>query len=528
MRIHTQVDKQTIYHAADMIRSHVKLAANPTQLEFYLFTLNDKIKPWQGIKDTLIREGITNKIELINVKDAKTRSIGHAQAINEMLKSLDTTKINIVCDSDTLMVMPKWDNLILYCIEKKNIGTLGTPYEDIGGITSGTGKLQTYKGLPNVIWMLLSPGYKWEKIDMLPDKLERTPLSELEASINGLKKGWVLFKDVGWRIPRFIYNNEIPYITLDHVKSTSEKSVALKNIGWDYHEEYQINDMPFLLHHRGSSIHPWRKNKKSIKFYDTSWSYIEGIKDKEHDWENDLEIKGNLITAVEKNVREEIEFKENNFLDKNFVIATAMPRCASLYIANLLSECGIKCTHLNSFNFDRCGFGDDITGDSSWYAVHYLNKMSTDIPIIHQLRNPLDAISSFVSYDTAGKSETGSYLFNTMQSKKWVEEFAPDFDFDLEPIERAALAWINWNNKIESHNPILKYKIEDITFDVIENIGRIVGVQTTNKKYDYAIKKIKKKIQKDKKNKRILTEKDFSDKIWSMLKDVSKKYDYNI
>jgi hypothetical protein len=79
--------------------------------------------------------------------------------------------------------------------------------------------------------------------------------------------------DVGWKMPGFLAQYNIPYKVLKQVKPTSEEASAIKT-GNDYHEEYQLDGTPFLGHQRGSHKHPFRGNEISESFYNACDSYI--------------------------------------------------------------------------------------------------------------------------------------------------------------------------------------------------------------------------------------------------------------
>lgn len=491
MRVHTQVDRITIHHAGQLIRSMVKLAKDPDEIEFFLYSLNNT--DWTVI-DALRSEGIENKIEKITVPHAKKRSIGHGQALNTMLQGMDTSVTNIVADSDAFIVMPRWDSLVKHLIEK-GVKTMGTPYEDIGGFSAGSGRRQTYKGLPNVIWMLLAPGVPWTELDMLPDKKKETALDGPNAIINGLDKGQILFRDVGWRIPTFLYQHQVPYITFKHVKPTHSDTVALKGLDWDYHEEYQLDGIPFCVHHRGASKHPFRKSGKSNAFYDRVWEFVNEVKPVKYRWSSTFkDVKHKTITVEtpvqiineehkpptplevpeeEKTIIKGVWFPEVKTTN-NFIIAAAMPRSATQYMSKVLNQVGLHCGHERFFNTIKCGFECNNVGDSSGWACHYIQdvEMGT-IPIWHMVRHPAKVIAEWVALDTSFGSKTGTHIFGTDQGIKWLEMYA-GFDYSsMDPWERATKAWIEWNEKIENSGKIVsRFNIEKLDASIIESISK--------------------------------------------------------
>src|SRR5260370_27487074 len=68
-------------------------------------------------------------------------SWGHAQAIERAIQSIVPGEINIIADSDVVLLMKNWDKpLVEAMIEKKSYGIVGTRLEDIGG--GGAGGIQ--------------------------------------------------------------------------------------------------------------------------------------------------------------------------------------------------------------------------------------------------------------------------------------------------------------------------------------------------------------------------------------------------
>src|SRR5260370_22849766 len=73
-------------------------------------------------------------------------SWGHAQAIERAIQSIVPGEINIIADSDVVLLMKNWDKpLVEAMIEKKSYGIVGTRLEDIGGVESRDIKKKTKK-----------------------------------------------------------------------------------------------------------------------------------------------------------------------------------------------------------------------------------------------------------------------------------------------------------------------------------------------------------------------------------------------
>jgi hypothetical protein len=93
------------------------------------------------------------------------------------------------------------------------------------------------------------------------------------SDIYGLPLGFELVRDTGWQIPMFIKENKLSYQVLDLVKPTENRSRVLSNLN-PYHDEFHLNDEPFLVHQRGSMTHLFRRDKLSKDFYDSVDKYL--------------------------------------------------------------------------------------------------------------------------------------------------------------------------------------------------------------------------------------------------------------
>jgi hypothetical protein len=376
---------------------------------------------------------------------------------------------------------------------------------------------------------------------MMPQKKKQTSLTAADAVINGLPEGWVLFRDVGWRIPTFLHRESIPFITFEHVKPTTAYAKALAAVDWDYHEEYQINHTPMVVHHRGASLHAYRKSPRSNAFYDAAWNYINDVEKTRHTWSKIASGKPEVIST--RGVKpKKIEVRTPNPPKKpkrttnyvkastnhNFIIASALPLGANDYIAEILRHCGVSCGIDEHFNMSQCGFNESETGDSSWAVTHYLKKVPKDIPIFQLVRDPNFLIPSFIALDTIRESKTGSYVFNTQESKEWIKKYAKGFDFSEKHEERACKAWVNWNLLIEkSKRVVSRINVEDICYEDIALIGEYANIDISRQAYDVAVRKAKFNSTR-RSNQKPLSSTNVSEKTWNSLIELANEYGYKI
>lgn len=261
INVHVTLNNFTFQYFEYMRQNYLNTATKHT-IQFYCYCLdNESYEKCSSFS-------IANKVK------SGSGTTGHCNGIKASLSNFKNTEVNsidIIADSDTVMLVNSWDVITENIL--KEVGIFGTSYEKIGGYSSGSSDVQTYKNLPNATWIAMSKKYDFSKIDMTPDKGNHLLISNNElAELYQLPVGYKLLKDSGWQIPSYLKDNNIPYKTLSHEKPT-ENAKILKT-GKNYHEEYQLDDKPFLAHQRGSLSKEFRKHELSKSFYDTLDQYF--------------------------------------------------------------------------------------------------------------------------------------------------------------------------------------------------------------------------------------------------------------
>ena len=122
------------------------------------------------------------------------------------IKNFPKNNLNIISDSDVVIVKRNWDKIIKNLILGDNhYGLIGVPYEGLNGFSTGTDNFQTYKNKPTTTWLAFSPYYKFSQLKLLPEKENFLKIDSIDLSnLYELPIGYNLLKDVGWQIPLFI------------------------------------------------------------------------------------------------------------------------------------------------------------------------------------------------------------------------------------------------------------------------------------------------------------------------------------
>lgn len=222
------------------------------------------------------RYDVLNRIKLmLGMRSRLGGSSGHAAGLNSAFKASGGEGIDIIADTDTVIVIKDWDIVLGKILSDYAI--IGTSYEQRGGVTSGHGNVQTYKTSPNLTWVAFSSRYPFHEVDASHILWRNLPIKTAEqAELYGLQVGDYLLRDVGWKIPKFLKKHSAKSCILTHTKPETGNSKVLK-IANHYNEEFQLDGIPFIVHQRGSRKHAFRSEPLSAPFYAAAENYITGL-----------------------------------------------------------------------------------------------------------------------------------------------------------------------------------------------------------------------------------------------------------
>ncbi len=288
IHVHSSCDKHTLPFVIFMWETMLALANRPEDLRLTVHCmgpaavdrLNGKLKQAAAVQ-------VSNKR-----KDAMNGSYGHAVCILDSLSMTNDGDIHIIADSDTVVVAKGWDDYIRRRMHTDGVGIMGTTYEDLGGFSSGGGTTQAYKKVPTFTWCALAPRHNWRDLDVLPNKAHIIPINSPKLSkIYNLPEGYSVFGEAGYQLPQYLHDKQLSYDGWRQLKPTKE-AVVLKGLS-DYHEEYHVcDDVPFVLHHRGSMKHSYRGDKVSNAFYGAVDRYLNTERERPSRWSWDPEVDG--------------------------------------------------------------------------------------------------------------------------------------------------------------------------------------------------------------------------------------------
>ena len=267
INVHVTVSDNSLPYYKYMEQNYRLLKSESHDLHFFAYCLDDRA--FQVIKSEKSAVAF-----FLGSKRGTTAHCDAAKAAFEQVKSL-RDDINIIADSDTVVLQKDWDVILVDALSTNKV--LGSTYEPFGGFSSGTGNIQTYKNIPTLTWFAMSPNVDFSGIDLTPYKGSHLEILDDEMSeIYQLPKGFFLLRDTGWQIPKYLYENNISYKILTHEKPT--KTAKVLKSDRDYHEEYQLDGLPFMAHQRGSMSQQFRVSELSSTFYSTLDAYFSNLK----------------------------------------------------------------------------------------------------------------------------------------------------------------------------------------------------------------------------------------------------------
>jgi hypothetical protein len=292
-RLHCVVCDNSIDYFKYLLNNYRSLASSAAQIEVIAHCTDDKsykIVIEQKLSHRAVpvhrrpefyvygnRHDVMNRIKLaLGAAPKLGGSSGHAAGIKSAFKSSGGEGMDIIADTDTVILVPDWDLKLEKILTEYAV--IGTSYEQKGGVSSGSGNIQTYKTAPNLTWMAFSSRYPFSELDPSHKLWSHLPIKTKEqAELYGVDVGSHLLRDIGWKMPQFLKDRNAKACMLENVYPESGKCKVLKTSN-HYNEEFQLNSMPFIAHQRGSRKHPFKSEPLSAPFYKAVEDYLQNLK----------------------------------------------------------------------------------------------------------------------------------------------------------------------------------------------------------------------------------------------------------
>jgi len=181
-------------------------------------------------------------------------------------------------------------------------------------------------------------------------------------------------------------------------------------------------------------------------------------------------------------------------------------RCGTVYTARFLTSVGMPCGHESVFDYRGLDFAiarldghlpietsdcslhshvdgahdpipvwinnKDIVAESSYLAAPFLSHSCLkDTKIIHQVRNPVNIINSFVNYLCYFEHRHPALWEPAKTYETFIYSHVPELYWDMSQIERCVLYYVRWNQLIEKQlegRNYLRHKVEDPNDELFE------------------------------------------------------------
>jgi hypothetical protein len=157
-------------------------------------------------------------------------------------------------------------------------------------------------------------------------------------------------------------------------------------------------------------------------------------------------------------------------------LVTGVSRSGTVYMAKLLTSLGFPCTHeavftpygyrsvsktnsaVSTHDGPWLNKEDKIVAESSYMGAPHVKalKCLRDTKVIHIIREPLRVVFSILdgfNYFQHPHPDNDPY-------QTFIYVHVPDLTQDLDPVSRACLFYVEWNEMIEKQEPDFVYHVE--------------------------------------------------------------------
>lgn len=173
------------------------------------------------------------------------------------------------------------------------------------------------------------------------------------------------------------------------------------------------------------------------------------------------------------------------------LLITGCGRSGTGYLATLLGELGIPCGHEALFgpqvHADACAptWPEDVTCEASWLAAPYLATLPADTLVLHQVREPVAVVRSFLRI----RLFEGKNVW-----KRFAEAHAPALAGGT-PFERCVKYWLHWNRLCQtastsSHVAYRRRRLEDVDAELLMELAAELGLPRTRAAVDAALARV--------------------------------------
>ena len=270
------INYEYYYYFIDNLR---KTTSNETQLHVKVIT-----GPARGRGDLVLNDRQVRAIENTNVEVVRGdhlpnvgHSLNHLMSIDEQHEG----DFTLISDIDVAIIKKDWDKDVMPLF--KDFDVIGIPHEETKTFELGNGANNAHRphGSPTIIWMIFKNNSIWKNLDFTHSKDEEHCISEEESKLYNIPANSYLAKDIGWKIPKFLQENNIKSHCLINLNRHSLQPRRIfadvpENLpwgdgtnkqGWPCDEGY-LGEIPLMLHQKLSQRWVFKQSNVSKVFYD--------------------------------------------------------------------------------------------------------------------------------------------------------------------------------------------------------------------------------------------------------------------
>ncbi len=165
-------------------------------------------------------------------------------------------------------------------------------------------------------------------------------------------------------------------------------------------------------------------------------------------------------------------------MPSHLFVVSGCGRSGTGYTSTVLTALGAPCGHESIFNpltFHKPGtvvWPERYAGDASWLAAPVLGKLPERSFVMHQVRNPLEVIRSFLRIQFFTQPST---------YRDFAEAHVPELR-QGGPTIRAMRYWVEWNRMVEAAADYedlqyRRHRLEDLDLEGILGLCKFLGVE---------------------------------------------------
>jgi len=132
---------------------------------------------------------------------------------------------------------------------------------------------------------------------------------------------------------------------------------------------------------------------------------------------------------------------------------------------------GLEAGHEVGYNLSSHAWNQSLDVEASWLAVPHLGTASSRIHVVHQVRNPLNVVRSFVGFGFFERAVDKPY-------RDFIFKHAPEVIKQPDAIDKSMMYWLAWNRRTQVHAES-RHQLEQLDAVKLQTLVRLAGRAVT-------------------------------------------------